>query len=128
MIYSFAVSTPANTLEANRRKTPLKLTAGIIHQLDIVFPTGCAGFLYVALNNGLHQLWPTDNGEYFHTDGETISFKEFYKLNEAPFVLDVFTYNIDDTYAHSAIIRLGILQQSEIQGLWLPWSEEVFET
>ncbi len=127
MIYSFAISTSANTALANRQKTELKLTAGIIHQLDIVFPTGCAGLLYVAINHGLHQIWPTNPGEYFHTDGETLSFKEFYELATSPFFLSVYTYNLDDTYAHSAIIRLGLLKRDAIQGIYLPWSGEVYE-
>jgi len=127
MIYSFNISTPANTLEADRVKTVLKLTAGIIHQLDILFPTGCAGLLYVALNHGLHQVWPSNDKEYFHTDGDKISFKEFYELKSDVNTLDVYTYNLDDTYPHAIIIRLGLLKQSEIQGLWLPWSEETAE-
>ena len=127
MIYSFAISTAITYTATAKLKTDLKLTAGIIHQIDIVFPTGAAGLLYVALNHGLHQIWPTNPGEFFHTDGESISFKEFYALPSAENVISVYTYNLDDTYAHSVIIRLGILKQSEIQGLWLPWSEEVYE-
>ncbi len=125
MIYSFAISTTNTYSATNILKTDLKLTAGIIHQIDIVFPTGCAGLLYVALNHGLHQIWPTNDKEYFHTDGEAISFKEFYELPSAENVLSVYTYNLDDTYPHSVIIRLGILKKSELQGLWLPWTEEV---
>jgi len=127
MIYSFAIETAITYSATNKLKTDLKLTAGIVHQIDIVFPTGCAGFLYVAINHGLHQVWPTNPNESFHTDGETISFKEFYELVGTENEMFVYTYNLDDTYAHSVIIRLGILKQSEIQGLWLPWSEEVYE-
>ena len=127
MIYSFAISTLKSITEADRVKTDLKLTAGIIHQIDILFPTGCAGLLYVAISHGLHQLWPTNDKEYFHTDGESISFKEFYELASAENVLSAYTYNLDDTYSHSVIIRLGILKKSELQGLWLPWTEESIE-
>jgi len=127
MIYSFAITTPANTPEDSKQKTDIKLTSGIIHQLDIVFPAGCAGLMHIAVNNGLHQLWPTNSQEYFHTDGEAISFKEFYKLKEDQNMLTVYSYNIDDTYDHTVIFRLGVLKQSEIQGTWLPWSEEVIE-
>ena len=127
MIYSFAITTPANTPFSNMQRTELKLTAGIIHQIDIVFPTGCAGLAYIAINDGLHQLWPTNPEEFFHTDGETISFEEFYRLNRDPYILTAYTYNLDDTYPHTIIVRFGILKQSEIQGIWLPWSEEVLE-
>ncbi len=79
----------------------------------------------MALNHGLHQIWHSNQGEFFHTDGEPISFKEFYELPSAENGLSVYTYNVDDTYPHSVIIRLGILKKSELQGLWLPWTEEV---
>jgi len=124
MVYSFAITTPANTPQASKKKTDLKLTLGIIHQLDIVFPTGCAGLAYIAINHGLHQVWPTNPEEYFHTDGETITFKEFYELTTEPYILSVYTYNLDDTHSHTVIVRLGILKKSELQGLWLPWHEE----
>jgi len=127
MIYSFAISTPANTPKATPVETNLKLTAGIIHQIDILFPTGCAGLAYIAINDGLHQVWPTNPDESFHTDGETISFKEFYELKSSPHILTVFSYNLDDTYDHDIIVRLGILKESEIKGVWLPWSEETIE-
>jgi hypothetical protein len=127
MIFSYAISTPANTLAAAKQKTDLKLTAGTIHQIDIVFPTGCAGLLYVAINFGLSQLWPTNTGEYFHTDGETISFKEFFDLPSYNNDLVVYTYNLDETYEHQVIVRLGFLKRSQLQGLWLPWSGEVYE-
>lgn len=125
MVYSFAIDTPANTPEANKKKTDIKLTLGVIHQIDFVFPPGCAGLAYLAVNNGLHQIWPTNPGEYFHTDGETISFKEFYELKNDPHILSVYSYNLDDTYDHVVVVRLGVLKKTEIQGVWLPWSEEV---
>lgn len=114
MIFSFDISTSANTAEANRVKTDLKLTRGVIHQIDIVFPPGCAGLLYVAINHGLYQVWPTNTGEYFHTDAETISFREHYELIFPPYQLSVYTHNLDDTYNHSVIIRLGILPRKFI--------------
>jgi len=114
MIYSFAVSTPANTAEADRQKTDVKLCQGVIHQIDIVFPTGLAGLLYVAINHGLYQVWPSNPGEYFHTDGETISFREHWELLYPPFYTSIYTYNLDDTYPHSVIIRLGILPRKFI--------------
>lgn len=114
MIYSFSVSTLANTAEADRKKTELPLTQGVIHQIDVVFPTGCAGLLYAALNYGLFQVWPYNTGEYFHTDGETISFREHWELLFPPWELSLYTYNLDTVYSHSVIIRLGILPRKFI--------------
>lgn len=124
MIYSFSITTPKSTVEANKAKTELKLTGGIIHQVDILFPTGCMGYAYIAINDGLHQLWPTNPDEYFHTDGETISFEEFYDLKYGPHVLTAYTYNLDEKYPHTIIVRLGVLRMGELKGVWFPWSGE----
>ena len=127
MIYSFAVSTPANTLAAAPVTTTLSLVTGIVHQIEFLFPTGCAGLLFIAIRHGLHQVWPTNPTESFHTDGETISFKEHYELPSNDSQLLLASYNLDDTYAHEVHLRIGILQRSEIQGLWLPWSDALLE-
>jgi len=124
MIYAFEITTSANTAQVNEDETKLFLTAGVVHQLDILFPTGCAGLAYIKIHHGGHQLWPLNVNTYFHTDGETISFKEFYHLKTAPFELMAYTYNLDDTYDHTVYIRIGVLKQSEVQGIWLPWSDE----
>jgi hypothetical protein len=124
MIFSFAINTPANTSKESKRKQELKLTRGIIHQVDILFPSGCAGLAHIAINDALHQVWPTNPEEDFYTDGEKISSKEFYNLRREPFMLNAFTWNEDDTFPHSIIVRLSVLQKSEIQGVWIPWEEE----
>ncbi len=123
MIYSFAVSIPANTSKDNKQKTVLELTAGVIHQVEIVFPIGCAGFAFASIASGVNQVWPTNPGEYFNGDNESISFKEFYSLKIEPYHLDILSYNLDDTYDHTVIIRLGILKASKLRGVWILYPE-----
>ena len=125
MIYRFSFTIPANTTEDNKIRTDIKLTKGIVHQIDIVFPPGCFALAKIAINDGLHQVWPSNPGQYFASDGEVISFKEFYELREEPHTLAVFTYNLDDTYSHTLVLRLGVLRRDELQGVWIPWSEEI---
>ena len=127
MIYRFAISTPPKTWESIKQKTVLKISSGIIHQLDIVFPPGPSGLLHVGINRGLNQVWPTNPEANFASDHESIIFKEFYDFTQEPLEFEVFTWNEDDTYPHTVVIRLGILKQSDIQGVWLPWSEETIE-
>lgn len=127
MIYRFSISTPADTAEADKVKTDLKLTDGVIHQLDVVFPSGPQGYLHCQICHGLHQVWPTNPDEDFASSNEKISFKEFYELNYAPFVLSVYTWNLDDTYDHEVIIRVGILPKEALDPWLVPWSERTEE-
>lgn len=114
MIYRFGITTPANTAEANKQKTLLKLCQGVIHQIDITFPAGPAGLLKMHINRGLYQVWPNTASQVFAADDTTISFREHFELNNSPFELEAWTWNLDDTYEHDIIIRIGILKRKFI--------------
>lgn len=114
MIYRYGISTPASTLEANKQKTILKLERGVIHQIDIDFPPGPVGLCHVHINNALHQVWPTNQGEDFAGDDVHISFREHLEIVHPPFELEVYTWNLDDTNEHTIVIRLGILARKFI--------------
>jgi len=125
VIYRFSISTPKNTPFINRKRTELRLTAGIINQVNFTFPPGCAGLLHLTINHGLYQIWPTNPEESFATDGETISFEEFYELKTEPFTLVAFTWNEDDTYDHTVIVRIGLLPRTVFPPWQVGWQREV---
>jgi len=125
MIYRFSIKTPKNTPEKNKIKTDLKLTAGVIHQVDIQFPPGPEALLHVQIHHGLYQVWPSNPEESFASDAVTITFREFYDFTETPYVLSVYTWNEDDTYDHEVIIRLGILPKEALDPFLVPWKERV---
>lgn len=127
MIYRKSITTSANTLEANKDDTEIALTKGIVHKLDITFPSGCQGYLHVAINHGLHQIWPYEVDQSFATDGETITFPEFYHIKFRPFGLMVYTWNLDDTYDHDVIIRIGILPVSAFAPWQTGWWKEAYK-
>jgi len=111
MIYRFGITTPANTPETAKQRTNLKITAGTIHQLDIVFPPGPQGLLHVQINRGLYQIWPSNSDESFAADNNMLSFRERQPVRSEPYKLEALTWNIDDTYDHGVIIRIGILKE-----------------
>lgn len=111
MIYSWSISTPANTAEADKQKTILPLGSGVIHQLDILFPPGPAGLLHLQINDAIHQVWPTNPEESFAADGDMITFREYHELLEEPYELQAWTWNEDDTYDHTVLIRIGLLRR-----------------
>jgi len=125
MIYSFAITTLNRTPKEDKQETKLELTKGIIHQVDFMFPAGCAGLAHIVIYRGANQIWPTNAIESFHTDDETITFSEYYRVETDPYMLSAYTWNLDRSYGHTIFFRVGILQESEIRGVWIPWSEEV---
>lgn len=127
MIFVFTVNTPANTLAINKKETTLKLCSGVIHKIDLVFPPGAAGFLHLTLNQALHQVWPTNPDESFAADSETISFPEFYELDQPPYELTAWTWSEGSTYPHSVIIRLGILPKKYLAPWLMTLGEKIKE-
>jgi len=127
VIYRFSIETPANTPKDSPKQLDVKLTKGIIHQLDVVFPDGCVGLVGVRILDGLFQVWPTNPMEWFCSNDESISFEESYELKHEPFTLRIEVYNEDDTLPHAPIVRLGILSRDELKGIWLPWYGEKYE-
>lgn len=114
MFYSFSISTPKDTTESNKQETILKLTRGIVHQVDILFPPGPAGLLHLHINAALHQVWPFNVIDNFATDNEKITFREHFEITGAPHELRAYTWNEDDTYPHKVIVRIGILKRQNI--------------
>jgi len=111
MIYAIDINTEKTTYPKNSpKKTVLKLDYGTIHQLDIEFPSGSSGLTGVQIKRGLHQVYPSNPSGYFAGDDSKISFKENYLLNEAPFELDIWTWNNDTLWDHRVFIRIGLLR------------------
>ncbi len=110
MIYVFDFETAgegAYTAD-NKLKTVLPLERGLTYKLDIVFPPGPAHLLHVQIRDAIHPVWPTNADADFAGDNATIIFEDEYPLLEPPYQLEAWTWNLDDTYPHRVIIRIGI--------------------
>lgn len=127
MIYRFGITTPASTLPTDKQRTDLKIAPGVIHQIDLTFPSGPQGYLHCQINHGLFQVWPTNPDEDFASSNEKISFKEFYEILPGENLLYVYTWNLDDTYPHKVIIRIGVLPKEALDPWLTPWSERTKE-
>uniref|UniRef100_A0A6M3IEG9 Uncharacterized protein n=1 Tax=viral metagenome TaxID=1070528 RepID=A0A6M3IEG9_9ZZZZ len=125
MIYEFPIRTLTTHTSDEPLETVLKLTKGVLHQLDIISYPGARGTLYIALYHGGHKVFPTNPLEYFRLAGEPFSFTERYKLATDPFTLVAHTYLYDADNYHDARIRIGLLLEDELSGVILKWSEEL---
>lgn len=123
MIYLFNISTPANTAESAKVKTPMPVTSGIVHQIEIYFPPGSAGLLHLHIDSAGHQVWPYNAGSNFVAQDANLSFREFIPILKAPYVFTAYTWNEDDTNDHLLIIKLGILPP-RVVAPWLMSFEE----
>jgi len=107
MIAQKTIATPSNTYKTELKETELKLTSGIIYQIDVYFPPGSSGLTGVAIYYNSVQVYPNIIGEFFVGDNINISFPDILPLDELPYNLVIMSYNIDTVYSHSVYIRVG---------------------
>ena len=112
MIFSYSDIVLKNTNYANRQKLVMPLGKGIIYKIEIQFPLGCGGLANCCINRSLTQLWPSNSGAGFSSDGFVISFDEVYELLYAPFELELYTWNLSTTYDHTITVRIGLTPKS----------------
>jgi hypothetical protein len=108
MFYVFPVEIPASTAETAKIKSTLPLARGKITQVQVHFPSGHVGLTHIGLNRGLHQFLPTNAESTFSSSGETISFAEDFMLDAAPYQLEAYTWNEDETYDHTITVRVQL--------------------
>jgi len=120
MIYTANITTPANTAATSLKHTVLHVTKGLVYKVEFYFPSGSAGLMGVAVFDGGFQLWPSTVGEFFCSDDETIDFDDMYLKEAAPYQLDLYSYNDDDTYDHVVAVRVGLVSREVFLARFLP--------
>jgi len=109
MIYDVDVEVTAGTTEAAPVKIDLKVWRGVIHQFDLVFPSGCAGLVYTRLMHGSHPVIPSNADQKLSGDGIQISGKEFYDLKDETNTLTIYAWSPNASYDHTITWRLYVL-------------------
>lgn len=120
MIYSLDITTPANTSSVDKKLTRMYVTKGLVYKVEVFFPPGSFGLLSCFINDGGYQCWPSTPGQAFIGNNNTIAFDDVYIKNSAPFIFDIFTWNLDETYEHMVIIRLGMVSADIYMARYLP--------
>ena len=109
MFYDFALVIPAATPESAPAGINMKLTAGVIYAVKLLFPPGPHGMVKVRIMEGGHQFLPTNPDGYFASDDEVIDIDEYQELAPGGNELKVTGYSPGTTYPHTIAVRFGIL-------------------
>lgn len=120
MIYQSTITTSKNTSRDNAKQTILKLTKGLVYQVEVEFPSGPSGLLHVRICDSGYQVYPSNGGEWFSSDGVKISFNDTYLKATPPYQFDIFTYNLDDTWDHICMVRIGLVSKDIFMARFLP--------
>ncbi len=113
MFYEFHLTIPPNTPVSLLASLQCDLDFGLITHVEVEFPTGCAGLAGVRVRERAHQLYPTNDGSFFVSNGYVIAFADDHRFFSPPFSLFLEGYNDDDTYPHTIGLRIGLTRPED---------------
>lgn len=100
-----------------KKELALKMTAGVIHQVDILFQDGCDHEANVQIFKGDHQLWPSNRGASMKGNATVISFREFLELKQGDNELTALIWGDGTIEAVDVSIQIGLLPKQVLQPL-----------
>lgn len=115
MFYAWPIVVAADNLEANKAVIEMPMSAGVIHQVDIMFPDTCDHDIRVQIFDASFQLWPSNRGGSVRGDAAVISFRDFYEMAPAKNILTGVAWLTDETKAGTIWIQIGVLPRSILQ-------------
>lgn len=115
MFYVFSKLPTATKTEDEAYTVNMPLTAGIIHQVDVLFQDGCAHETFVQIWHRNFQIWPSNRGEQFRGNATAISFREFYELQPGNTTLTAKVWTSLSSTWYEIIIQIGLLPKRIIQ-------------
>lgn len=114
MLYKKFRSVPANTTVDNPDWQKLQVTEGAIKQWIIFFDPEAANLLHVRVAYHGSSLIPFGGKDWIEGFFSDVPFHDNIELNVAPYVLDIFAYNEDDTFEHEYYIYPVILRDKPV--------------
>ncbi len=95
----------------------MDLTAGVIHQVDVLFQDGCDHKVYVQIFQAALQLWPTNRGSWMRGNATVISFRDFFELRPGVSDLTARIWADPSIQDKDVIIQIGLLPKKVLQPL-----------
>jgi len=117
MFYVFSYTPSASDTEGSPHEIEMHLTEGIIHQVDVLFQSGCGHEEFVQIFDGQYQCWPSNTGEKLRGDATIVSFREFYELKAGNTVITAKIWTTLSANFKELIIQIGLLPKETLQPL-----------
>jgi len=117
MFYAFDYSITTSDVVTAKKRLDMDLTAGVIHQVDVLFQDGCNHKANVQVFQGDHQLWPSNRGKTLKGNATVVSFREFYVLTPGNSDLHALIWGDGTITGVDVIIQIGLLPKRILQPL-----------
>ena len=114
MRYRGALTIAAGQTQADPALYEMGVCAGIITEVEILFPAGHSGLTYLQIWYLGRQIFPTSEGAAFRGDDNVIEFGEQWVIFEVPHVLTLHGWAPDAELEHTVFVEVSV-QPFEIE-------------
>jgi hypothetical protein len=108
-LYCITLTVPAK----GRATETVEVEANFVSSIEVRFPPGPSGLLGVRVLYGAEQIFPKPAQSYVWGDDETVYDDTIWETPAPRCVLTVEGVNLDDTYPHTAYVRILTKKYSE---------------
>jgi len=115
MFYVFSHTPDAGDTEASPHEIKMQLTAGIVHQVDVLFQQDCKHQEFVQIFDDNLQVWPSNRGEKLRGDSTIVSFRDFYEIKPGSTELTLKIWTTLSADFKEVIVQLGLLPKQILQ-------------
>jgi len=116
MFYSYEITVPSGTDEGAKIPLEMSMSAGIIHQVDVLYPDTADHKIAVQIYDSSVQLWPSNRGAKIRGDATVVSFRDFYEMKIDNNILTAKAWRLETTtVAIPIFIHIGVLPRSVLQ-------------
>ena len=115
MFYSLELTVTHGTTEATADQVALEVSAGVIHQADLIFPSASSKEVYAQVFVGNYQFLPCNHGGAIRGDDMVISTREFYEMTRATNLVILQAWNVHASDDLLLILNIGVLPKKVLQ-------------
>ena len=109
MQFAYPITILPNTTAAAPKREITKVCYGVLKQVSVYFPWGCAGLVGIRILHYEHQLYPTNPDEWFTGNEIEIKFSCEYLILQGWNDFKIEGYNEDDFYEHTPVVTFNVL-------------------
>lgn len=117
MFYIFSYTPTASDTAADPYELDIKLSSGVIHQVDVLFQSGCNHEEFVQIFQSNFQLWPSNRLEKMRGNATVVSFREFYEVPIGGTLLTAKIWTTLTADFKEVLIQIGLLPRRVLQPL-----------
>lgn len=117
MFYAFDHTITTADVITEKKELALQMTAGVIHQVDVLFQDGCEHKVNVQIFLANFQLWPSNRGKTMKGNATVISFREFFELELGNTELIAQIWGDGTVTGKEVVIQIGLLPRRILQPL-----------